>query len=649
MSKHNIYGGGILIVDLSNGKVCRDDIDDELVDKFLGGEGFALALTQRYLRPKVDALSPDNVLVISAGALCGTPTPASGKITGVTKMPMPARYDGTCYVGSSSAGSHLFGVMLKNAGYDALVIKGKAKRPAYLKIIDDDVEILDAEYLWGKTDTYTTDWELRKRHGNDCGTMTIGRAGENLVKWSMAIVDRKGTMGRHGFGAVMGSKNLKGIVVYGTKGLEVANIKRFRRKCDEIRTKVNKSSMTPLMRKVGTNALWFAWEIVLNQGNMPLHDYGYLNRSEAMVKFSKHVDGCAGCAWGCKPIKVIQEGKFKGELARTGHFLNPSVIMNRLELKDFNQCLKLHKEDDDAGLCDYTFMSMADWVTRLYGEGNISRSKYSIEFTRDFNTYLKLQQMIINRESIGNVLADGYFAASKEFGVDILKDTVVRGIAKGVDPIYDARFATLDPLRWTYLTSPRPQHAGAHLITTLPSNIPQFPVSLDMIKENYSHLGIPEEEFQEAFTPVPYYGAGFNVALLAIENEHHRHILNSLGACSAYAIGGLAMADDYAEIYSAASGIEKNTLELRTVGERIFNLYKAINVKEGFMRDDDWVEAWMTPRRTPEGKVPLMDYYRTRVITRDDLNRLLDDYYKKRGWDIKRGIPTIAKLRELGI
>jgi len=652
MLERNLYGGNILIVDLSTGKVQKEPTDDDLIEKFLGGEGFALALAERYLTPKIDPLSPDNVITIAPGALCGTMCVPSGKTTVVHKATMPARADGTCYVASARGGSSHLGIMIKNAGYDGLVIKGRAERPSYIEIIDDEIRILDAKEMWGRLNIFETDWELRNKYGT-CGTITIGKAGENLVKWTMAGADSTGTLGRHGFGCVMGSKNLKAIVVKGSKGIKIADPERFLEKVNTIQKAVNECQpFTDMVRKLGYNAFWMIWQITLNQGNMDLHDYGYLNRNQMSEQHISDIKACTGCAYGCHMATEVKEGKYKGQKSPFGHLLLANMIMNRLSI-DLNSSVKLLKDCSDTGLCAMTFMSMADWITRIYQDGKIPKGKYEIEFSRDLDTYIDLIQLIVNRKGLGNILADGYFAASEEFGVDVTKDTVIRGIAKGSDPIYDARFTTLDPLRWTYITNPRPQHAGAHSITTIPSFVPQFPITVEMVKENYCHQGIPKEELEKDFTPVPYYGAGYNVGRLAVENETSRNILNSLGGCSIYNTltpwTKAGYIEDYAEIYSAAIGKEVTASDLRNTGERIFNLYKALNVKEGLERKDDWVEAWMHPRHTPEGTVELMDFWRTRVITRNDLHRLLDDYYEKRGWDVNRGIPTIEKLESIGL
>jgi len=297
---------------------------------------------------------------------------------------------------------------------------------------------------------------------------------------------------------------------------------------------------------------------------------------------------------------------------------------------------------NEAGLCGMTFMSMADWLTRLYTEGQITKEQVGFELKRDMRTYRKLLQVVLDREGVGDVLAEGYLAASEYFGVDVREDTVIRGMIKGCDPIYDARMTTLDPLRFLYLVCPRPNHAGYHDITTIPSNVPQMPVPLEAVKDNYGKGAVLPDELERAFTPVPYYGAGFNTALLSIVNERNGTIYNSLGACSIPPVLSICFVGDFNELWRHASGIEKDMRGLIENADQIYDLYRAINAREGFGRKDDWVEAWFTPRQTPGGPLPMMDYYRTRVLTKDDVNHLLDDYYAARGWDVRSGNPTMA-------
>jgi len=642
------YGGSILFVDLSTKETKTKPITREMIENYIGGEGFALALAKDHMPAGVDAFSPDNPIIIGAPALGGTRAPPSGKVTWVTKTPI-VDHEGKSFIASAKAGSNLFGAMMKNAGYDAIVIKGKAEKPSYLKIIDDDVEICDASEIWGKDVEYTTIW-LKRKYGMNAGVAAIGIAGERKIRWSLAFQDNRGSIGRHGYGAVFGAKNLKAICVLGTKGISVAEPEKFNKKAFEMFKAMRDSPYAPMFWGCGYSAFMFMWQITLSQGNWMTHDYGYRYDSKVCVeKIVERTMSCECCPWGCKCVNIVPSGPAKGMKSLGIHSLQVAMLAERLEIDDLAEAVRLSCEYQKAGLCGMTFMSIIDWITRLYKEGKIKKEDVGMELKRDPETYRKLLNMIVNREGLGDVLAEGYATTSKKLGVDVREDKVIRGIAKGHDPIYDARMTTLDPLRFLYLVCPRPAHHGYHDITTIPSCVPHLPVPLEAIKQSYSKGAVTKEELEKAFTPVPYYGAGFDVALLAIINEHNGTLYNCWGTCSVHPVLGFNYVKDINELWGYASGIKKTIPEVRKCAERIYNIYRALNAREGFTRKDDWVEAWMTPRQTPEGPVPLMDYYRTRIITREDLNKLLDDYYRARGWDVEKGVPTEKKLVELGL
>jgi len=202
------YAGNILHVDLTNNKIQKEPLDRDLIEKYMGGWGINFMLAYDLLKPNTDPFSPDNPIILGAGPLVGSSVPGSPKICATTKFSLPATPDGRNYITSAVSGSRRFGKMMKMAGFDHVVITGKAKRPVYIHISDENIEICDAEYLWGNTDIYATTDSLIQKHGK-CGVIAIGRAGENLCRFSMAITDKKSTLGRSGFGAVMGSKKLK--------------------------------------------------------------------------------------------------------------------------------------------------------------------------------------------------------------------------------------------------------------------------------------------------------------------------------------------------------------------------------------------------------------------------------------------------------
>jgi aldehyde:ferredoxin oxidoreductase len=196
------FAGSVLYVDLTFGEIKQEPLDIALAEKFIGGLGFTIKLAYDMIKPGIDALDSGNPIILGSGPLVGTDLPASSRVFAVTKFPT----SGT--IGWCGGGGVNFGFLLKNAGYDHVVIEGRADEPVFLKIIDNEIEIFDARSLWGHgvEDSCEALW---KEFGRPAGIISIGQAGENLVPFSMAFIDRLSTLGRGGFGAVMGSKNLK--------------------------------------------------------------------------------------------------------------------------------------------------------------------------------------------------------------------------------------------------------------------------------------------------------------------------------------------------------------------------------------------------------------------------------------------------------
>jgi len=210
----------MLYVDLTSRKIREEELDLSLARKFIGDWGIGARLAYDLIKPGVDPLGPENVIIIGAGALAGTMTPSATRVTATTKFPL----NGAVGV----AGGCSFAPMLKWAGYDHIIIRGAADKPVYLQIFDDDVRLVNASHLWGK-DIFEATESLRSELGSDISVISIGQAGENLAHTSLALIDNIANLGRGGLAAVMGSKKLKAIVTRGTKGIKIADVDRLHR------------------------------------------------------------------------------------------------------------------------------------------------------------------------------------------------------------------------------------------------------------------------------------------------------------------------------------------------------------------------------------------------------------------------------------
>ena len=641
------YAGKILRVDLTSGKTKKVHLESKLINEFLGGWGINYKLAWELIRPDIEPLAYDAPIIIGLGPLVGTMVPGAAKMFGTYKAPIRASEDGRHYVATATCGSHRFAVFMKSAGYDHMVITGRASGPVYLKIIDDDVEICDANDLWGKRDIYETQDELVNRYG-EVGVISIGAAGEFGVRWAMAVVDKSSHFGRDGLGAVMGSKNLKAIVVKGTKGIRVAHAKALLKGIGELQTKIR--SM-PYLQRLHDDAFHAGFNLIIqpnmNPGVWSRTEWDNLYGPEKWKEIRKGVKACTGCLLSCKPMMQIRQGKLAGVETYTGHYLNVGTIGQRLGIRDQHEALKLYDVMNRAGMCFYNVSGLLEWVTDLFHRGVITeKHTQGIKLTKSFDSYLRVLNMIINRDGFGRILGEGWYDTSEWAGVDAREDHFwANGISKGVDGIYPARKTKLDPMRFTMgITNPRGGISQqGHSYTTTPL------MPLNGIIRDAESWGTPRDAIERIFTPTDYYGQ-FNVGRLTKHVEDYYSIANSLGSCTIYSMYILTNTHLLAEFYSAATGIEVSVKELKRFGEKNYNLYKMLNVREGFSKKDDkFPEIWLKPLPTPDGPEYLTDYYRIHRISKDDIERLLNDYYDERGWDIEKGVPTKEKLVELGL
>ncbi|MHA1505599.1 MAG: aldehyde ferredoxin oxidoreductase N-terminal domain-containing protein [Candidatus Asgardarchaeia archaeon] len=630
-----------LYIDLSTKDVKTRDIDMDTTKKFIGGSGVGWKLASELIKPNLDPLDPESPVVISVGALVGTLFPGSSKVSAIFKYPILATKDGKHFIGESTSGGRYFGPMIKAAGYDHIVITGKAEKPVYIKIVDEEVEIIDAEDLWGMTIEEVTD-KFKGERG-DYGVLAIGKAGENKVAYSMACIDKTNSLGRSGLGAVFGSKNLKAIVVRGTHGIKISDPDKFKEVADKVRKKALAWSYRETWLKLGMGAGWSTFKHTQYPGKWSKAKWEELYGEEKRLETAEKIIPCISCVISCRIKWKIKDGEFAGETGFGSPYGKSATSGQLLDIEDHRKMLHMVTIANGYGLDFYTTTRLIDFVTTLYQQGRISKKDTGgLELKRDYETYLKLLEMIVNREGFGDVLADAWMRLYRDYNLDP-QEYWYGGICKGVDFIYDARPSTFHPLMMTFFTRPRPHHGGSHTITNTIGR------TLDEIKENSIRMGIPPDGITRIFTETPY-SPKFNVGRYTKYMEDWMRVKNSTGVCSMYTMFGLIDGVDIAEAYSAATGINFNATELLKCGERISNLAMLLNVREGFSRAEATPpETWFRPMNSPEGKIELMDYFRTKVLTKEDVLKNLDDYYDERGWDKKTGIPTRRKVAELGL
>jgi aldehyde:ferredoxin oxidoreductase len=621
------YAGNILHVDLTKNEVHKEPVAPELAKAFLGGLGFSVKLAYEHIKPGIEPLSPENTIIIGAGPLVGTIAPGSSRIYAAAKFPINNA------IGWAGAGGMTFGGMLKNAGYDNVVIKGRASRPVYLKIFDDDVEICDAGELWGRGIEETSE-RLWAKFGWPAGIIAIGQAGENSVRFAMSFVDNASTLGRGGFGAVMGSKNLKAIIVKGTKGVRVSHPRKFMKLVDGL-----------LQRVRGWKHIdeWHEFGFWLGLPLLPKEMFYQLNKGRL---------SCISCPIGDKDVVEIKKGKFKGLTKVTTTAINSVVpLLFGLSVEDSIKCIATI---DDYGMDMFEFFSVINFVNELYGHGMITGEYMESKIAFDLESLEKWAGRIANREGFGDILAEGLPGTIDKFGRE--SQRFAPPMSKGLSvysgptgPLFWDRFGTME---LTQLVNPRGAHVAAGGSPTYYATRP-----LEKFPTHFDRMGVPESAV-ERILPQPRcwqwglkFGlvspedkAGLNVGRLTRYSEDWLSVLGSLGVCARAQINRFYYANLLAELYSAATGIQIGREELMKSGERVWNLLKAANVREGFTRkDDSFSERWL------EEKSQFVEYTGKVKISAEIADRFLDDYYEERGWDVERGIPTREKLLELGL
>jgi len=633
----------IVRVDLSTGRVQRTPVDDVMGQAYLGGSGVGWKLMEQALAPGIDPLSPENILCINPGVLVGTLTPGTPKTTVITKFPTLASEDGKHFVGACTSGGRYLGIALKRAGCHHLMITGKAPRPSYLRIHDQAIEVVDATPYWGGgIDEVMT--SLVEREGPESGTIIIGTSGEKLVRHALTIVDRANSLGRGGLGAVMGAKNLKAIVVNGTGDVDVADPEGFISASERMRDEITHWPRREHWIDLGLAAGWDTFKHTQYPGIWSKTRWDELYGEETRMETVEDVIGCNSCILGCRLRWQTKGGRFDGETGFGSPFSKSATSGMLLDVEDFRDVIHFVADANArTGIDFYTTMRLIDFVTRMYERGRLTAAQTGgLELARDYATYSALYEMTVNREGFGDVLADGWMRLKRDFGLDP-QEYWYAGICKGVDFIYDARPSNFHPLMMTFTTRPRPHHGGSHTRTNSRNK------TIEEIREQVERWGLPRETVDRIFTESTYSGR-FNVGRYTRYMEDMMRVKNAIGLCTIYTYQGLLFGNDIAELYTAASGHDMTAAGMVECGERINNVAKMVNVREGFHRVDDAVpEVWFRPMDTPEGRIEMQDYYETKTLSKEDTDRILDDYYEERGWSPQTGRPTPERLQDLGL
>lgn len=641
------YAGNILHVDLTSGKIRKQPLDADLAQTYIGGAGINNKLAYDLIPPRVEPLSPQNAIIIGTGPFNGTMIPGSSEVMVIHKAPLNGAFP-------HSNGGGYFSHFLKSSGYDHVVITGRSTKPVYLKIHDDNVELCPASGLWGKDVFETTD-ALRQRH-EPCSVVPIGQAGENLVNISVTQIDKGGTLGSTGLCAVMGSKNLKAIVaMMGTKGITVAHPRRLRKAVDELWSRIKEYHLRGNLLAGGAFAMTASWAIpVLAKNSSMLVPYPPETKElqDAIYKLhqkSRKKVACATCPMCDKDrIDLLERGVTTYDTA----IFAASAIMtastaygHRAEgspLDRYADALHFFDVTNRYGIDRvYSLQGLVDFVVTLYEDGIITKEDTGgLALDRSMGTLLKLTEMIAFRKGFGDVLADGIVAAARRIGKGVEKH--VQNVIKGQFLFADPRMTGLGPMQFEMLVYPG-RALGVAAAMGAPSYSPGWPMK-ELLKQA-DRCGMPEEAIKRIYAE-----DSFNVGRMAKHGEDFFNLFNMFGQCHRLYISRFYSMGIFAELYSAVTGVEVTAADLKKTSERVWNLWKVLNYKAGFDRkDDEPPDIWFQPLKAPDKEYTLKDYSLKTDVTRQDVDRLLDDYYDEHGWDQKTSYPTAQKLKELGL
>jgi len=592
------WTGTFLNIDLATGKAEPEQYDESLALNFLGGRGFAVKILWDRLKEGTAPLSPENLLIFAAGPLTAIGLPNSGKLVVASKSPLTGVY------GDGNLGT-LAAVYMRKAGYDALTIKGKAPKPVILHIKDATVEFLDAKDLWGKS-SFETEERLRERYPRTSGILSIGQAGENLVKFATVVSQEGRAGGRPGMGAVMGSKNLKAIIIEGTKPIPLAMPEEMRKLAADGYKEVLAKSLYGFWKRQGTMSTveWSQENSVLPTFNFRR---GIFDGAEgiggfAMEKMKVANRGCPQCNMTCGNVVKDSEGK-DAEL----DYENVVMLGSNLGLGNLAQVSTLNRLADEFGFDSISLGNVLGFAIEASEKGLIAEK---IRWG-DFDAIKALIFDIAYRRGVGAVLAEGVRSAATAIGGGSSNWAMhVKGLEISA---YDCHAAPGMALAYG-TSSIGAHHKDAWLITW--------------------EMKAGREKYDAA-------KADFLFQTQLIRGG----FFEAVGVCRfPYNSLGLAL-EWYHKYLKAATGVDFSLQRINGISDRILNLIRAFWIRE-------YGQRWSRDMDVPPMrwfKEPLVaGRFDGSVLNLEKYHGMLNAYYAKRGWD-DRGVPKKSTLQKLGL
>ncbi len=603
--------GNILQVDLTAGTCVSEPLDPSVAKDYIGGRGLGIYYMNKYVDPTCDPLSPENLLIMASGPLTGTGAPTGARYMVMTKSPLTGAI--TC---SNSGG--MFPTEFKRSGYDAIIFKGQSPNPVYLWLNQGKAELRPADHLWGK-DTHTSTETLLSETESKARVACIGPAGEKGVLFASIMNDRDRAAGRSGVGAVMGSKNLKAVVVKGKGRIPLANPDRFKTFNKQI-LDIFKEGIKETPLGLTINGTAGVVMVTQSHGVLPTKNWqqgtfdGWekIHGEELTRRFLKKNAACYSCPIGCGRKTQVDDPRFSGE-GEGPEYETIYAMGSNCMIDDLAAVTKANYICNELGMDTITMGATLGCAMELVDRGYLSEDEVGRSLKwGDAEALVELTRLTGSRQGFGEQLAQGSYRLAERYGHPELAPVSKKQEFPGYEP------RGMQGMGLAYATSPI---GGSHMRGD-PAYFEIFGVPEFMDPHQWQGKAKPTKAFQDLSA-----------------------IIDSAGLCIFFAVRHLAAKDlavapvGILEYLNAATGADYTLEELIQAGERIFTAERLFLTKAGFSRKDDSLPKRLTHEPAPTGPAKGQVCH---------LEEMLDEYYQVQGWT-DDGIPTQAVLDRLGL
>lgn len=620
MDCYGAYTGKVLRINLTNKSYLVEDLPEEWKSLYMGARGFNMIRLLEEVDPDCDPLGPENKLIFGVSPASGTNMPGQ-------RLNVSAKSPQTGILGDSNTGGH-WGTELKYAGYDQLILEGKSDKPVYILINNDKVEFRDASHLW-KKDPKTVHTVIRDELDDlNIQVICTGIGADNGVKFAGLFSNIMRANGRTGMGTVMASKNVKAVAVKGESAIRPHNFEKYDALMKDFFKKIWSHNEFDMRMMLGTTHLIHTLNST-GQLNTKNNQTGYFEHGENVsgerlaMEFNVKNKGCFGCVIPCSRYYVVKKGEFKGLNAEGPEFESLAGFTSRILNGNLEAALKCIDLCTQYGFDTISASSAVSFAMECYERGLID-----IETTQgldlewgNMDAVIELIHQIGRREKFGALLANGILKSVERLGKE---------------------------------TEPYAMHGkGLDVFLGEPRGIKAYGLGLSVASRGADHVRSDPffETIGDRQKGLERFGEPESANRLSTKGKgkvvHYYEALcvisDSLNCCKNTMVSmDILGFDELAEIYNALTGFEMNGDDLKKIGERVVNVERIFNMLCGVRKKDDTLAKRFLEEPMPEECGPTAGS----VL---ELAPMLDEYYRERGWDVETGVPTRAKLQELGL